>query len=119
MREIKFRIRDPALKHFMFNGMTLDQALRVEKCFLPMDMVYQQYTGLKDRNWKEIYEGDLINTYPILASDLTGDKRISAEVKWLETQGCWIANWGLTNHQSQMSEVTWNIYENPELIKVV
>jgi uncharacterized phage protein (TIGR01671 family) len=73
-----------------------------------------QYTGLNDRNGKEIYEGDVLSTHPILGSDSIGEKKCNVVVRW---RGCgWVANGGMTEYQSAISEVLGNIYENPELL---
>lgn len=62
MREIKFRAWDKDDKCWVhYNGrrrLLQDEVLRVALAF-PMSVVLEQYTGLKDKNGKKIYEGDL------------------------------------------------------------
>jgi uncharacterized phage protein (TIGR01671 family) len=81
-----------------------------------------QFTGLKDKNGKEIYEGD------ILSSEYPGPESQNCHpVEW--SQGRFIVNHNITDcckawrgdlsghHISE--EVIGNIYENPELLKNV
>lgn len=75
-----------------------------------------QFTGLHDRNGKEIYEGDVVRVAP--AQGLyTG----LMEVFWNE-DGCWEPfvypndpTCGYKDHRG--AEVIGNIYENPELLE--
>ena len=70
-----------------------------------------QYTGLKDNNGNEIYEGDVFHL---------GDVNIKYIVEWIDTglkgrQSTNSSYVGLKHWQERV-EVTGNIYENPELI---
>lgn len=71
--------------------------------------VSQQFTGLLDKNGKEIYEGDILQLYR---------PKQKLEVVWNE--GCFILNdsSGLFLYQEhKTSEIIGNIFENPELLK--
>lgn len=85
------------------------------------ELEWQQYIGLKDKNGKDIYEGDLISTYK-------KTKKIFWEVKfgtWIvgkddyETDEHEVYGWYMEKIGEQTSiygEVVGNIYENPELL---
>lgn len=66
-----------------------------------------QYTGLKDRNGVEIYEGDILKC---------GDGYLW-EVKWNDVNCGFLAEGEDVSTLAFDSEVISNIYQNPELLK--
>lgn len=112
MREIKFRAWDTRASVMVYSD-DFDCWVINKR---PESWVrMMQYTGLHDKNGKEIYEGDIV-TYPLC----TGEPR-KGVVEWTD--------WGTGYEpftvcgkcgdvpQSRAVEVVGNIYENPELIE--
>lgn len=73
-------------------------------------VIFMQYTGLKDKNGVEIYEGDLLG-HQSRNMKVTGVKGVH-EVEWDGNT----ARFGLPQPLAEF-EVIGNIYENPELLK--
>lgn len=120
MREIRFRAWD---KDY---GIILDN-IQAKPGFLFRDFlnnerfVVEQFTGLKDMNGKEVYEGDIVK---FDNSDI-GGKKYTGEIIWCDdpTVGClgwglWIKNSGYLHTDFLGSiEVIGDIHKNPELLK--
>ena len=73
-----------------------------------------QYTGLKDRNDVEIYEGDIILWYSGQLKHIP----VHSEVEWDETEARF--SFGCKADSTYMlynTEIIGNVYENPELLK--
>jgi len=70
-----------------------------------------QFTGLLDKNGKEIYEGDIATHRK--AGDFDKKELVTGEIVIEPTRGVVIGGWPA----SFDIEVIGNIYENPELLK--
>lgn len=128
MREIKFRVWDKDEKCWVsFVDDTYDYvwALTLDGQFIytSKDRIYPQehwvmtqYTGLKDKQGIEIYEGDIVdynNKFKLLIefSDVNASfiaKRVSDETMLMNFR---------KNMAEERLEVIGNVYENPELLE--
>ena len=110
MREIKFRTWCPIDKK-MVKPWTIQEAMSYKGDNYHDEDTFMQYTGLKDKNGKEIYEGDVVRKH-LQAID---------EKKWciaLEVDVHFDCYCDCTSSDKHLSyEIIGNIYENPELLE--
>ena len=124
-REIKFRIWDIENKEMLkvqeldfeptfYGGRIAIRPDQYNDYFDTEDMILMQYTGLHDKNGKEIYEGDIV-----------GDSKIKWIVKWNKHR----MGFSLYPTTKQLYDempinvenklgfkILGNIYDNPELL---
>lgn len=125
-REIKFRVWDIELRMWINNiGMGKDNTLAkgTEKRFVVM-----QFTGLKDKNGKEIYEGDILCSSDYNTWEWRGVVKFSHGVfgaEWLRNikSQSMVGSWGQKHNLRKLDDdilerqvIVGNIFENPELL---
>jgi len=145
MREIKFRAWHKGQQRILEMTIGTDYVphfLNDVKAFgggyinlFDPDIELMQFTGLKDKNGKEIYEGDMVKTKQEIQPDMTNPNRKIlvegiGEIKWGGTG--WIIpmpsfkgkEWLMTTDATIIfdpigieKEVIGNVFENPELLK--
>ena len=148
MKEIKFRVFGTNDKHphgkmyypgdlpvvinLFGNPIHAPSGIDIDKCCYMRvgwnDVVLMQYTGMKDKHGKEIYEGDIIKV-PYYESPLSYGPsfQVSEEVgevfwdgEYLQYNVKW--DWedfpgALCENDKEDIEVIGNIYENPKLLE--
>lgn len=132
-REIKFRAWDKENKRWdnlplleVTTGLLFEDGRSVEdnRIYRPDAFILMQFTGLKDKNGKEIYEEDIVkwSSWRIGTWKQHFEENYHYQNKiviWSNKRGSWILgndeHWNLGIYDNV--EVIGNIYENPELLK--
>lgn len=106
MKEIKFRAWDKEKKG-MFNWYFTEKGLFPSDFFNNSDYEVMQFTGLHDKNGKEIYEGDIIETR------VSGKSGSAIKAVIWNTKYC---GFNIKDDEELEREIIGNIYETPELL---
>ena len=129
-RKIKFRVWSNQLSKWITDYVITDynlSAVTINHIFNHTeldneDIIFQQFTGLEDKNGKDIYEGDIIQQ---LSFEDWGDDdgdilNRDVQFKTYDTSyGFYESGWyfGAYGKIEKDCEVIGNIFENPELLK--
>lgn len=129
MREIKFRVWKKTNTPEMFNDIAYIDfknrsiGINYRISFLAHridvedinNVIIMQYTGLKDKNGVEIYEGDVLSGW-IGSHWHSGEDKFEEVVKYDEKTASY--NFAAIEVRYGDLRVIGNIYENPELLEV-
>lgn len=122
MRELKFRIWSEEDKEYRSDIRVSDLVIDIDGA---PSTIYsaegdrfdiEQYTGLKDKNGEEIYEGDIVRYGNDNAAIIWREKNAEFGVKWLDCGVEDSISWQIGIEKTP-SEVIGNIHENPELLE--
>lgn len=104
-----------------YKAITSEQPLDLHSTFTKKEeFILMQYTGLKDNNEKEIYEGDILSFTTEDYYDGFYVEKNYVEAVEFDEGSYWAGGQWLTEIIANDCEATvlGNIYENPELLEV-
>jgi uncharacterized phage protein (TIGR01671 family) len=132
MREIKFRAWDKTTKIMIKNYVesAANGELYVaqfqgspDKPLPFLDLELMQYTGLKDKSGKEIYEGDIVKwgharEYSREKPIRIAEVKIDPDIQFHAQVGIFkFGSFAYADTTEKDLEIIGNIYQNPELLK--
>lgn len=131
-REIKFRAWDLELDemlHWEESDVSKVDGWEIAMILADDTFNVMQFTGLLDKNGKEIYEGDVVRTEYFEGEQRDSKGRVKREEGWyVSRRKPVVIIWRAAKHTTGYNlgpipkgktrrEIIGNIYENPELLK--
>jgi len=114
VRTFKFRGWHQTAKEMVYDE-NFGDVLRWYREGQPLEIM--QYTGLKDRNGKEIYEGDVTRGGAYLHQIVWMDDKANYGAKVIRGEGVLVRNLTFPLRYVDALEVIGNIYENTDLLE--
>ena len=133
-REIKFRGKAEYYNDWLYGNLVqtrekgayifpLDAPDSVDR-YSVLENTVSQYTGVKDKNGNEVYEGDILLTFTRVYTHKDIEKGIVYKIVWSHRSSAWILKNStgeflfVSSCIASSFEVIGNIYDNPELLEV-